>query len=804
MWRLMSKNRSYIWPLITVLVCALMLFIALPEKMKQFLPGWVPNPGFHLGLDLAGGTQLDFRISEQEIKDQIEQINKDLKKAQAEGKPADEIGAYQLQLQSLRQQQESLVEAIRTVLTRRINSLGVSEASVIPSVYGGEKHLLVECPGIIDPDDCRKTVGKTINLEFKEEHDAPTEEHEQDMRAKAAAAMKRITGSGDTLAKIGEDLSADLSIKYFDERPYFENELPQGLISLWNIKPEDGVKQIEGSVPQMVPTDNGGYEQRDYPGIFLAEATRPKTQTGQTVYDPPEALGIIAKENQLNLEEHTDRLVAQENRAPVVDAIKNMSSGSVETATEEETAYLIWLDNYQPGTEEMAASHILVAYAGAERADETVTRTKEEAQAKAEELLQRLREGADFNTLAKEESDGPSAEDSGSLGYFGRGAMAPTFEDIAFALAKGEISGVVETPFGFHIIRSDDPPLAGEEKATYQVVAVTGENAGTRADQLKADIENGNITRLADVTYIRMLFFSFTPSGWKDTSLDGKHFRSATVTLDGFGKPAVQILFDQKGGEIFAELTRKNIGKPLAIFVGGELVSAPRVNDEITGGNAIITGQFSYAEARQMAQDLNTGAIPAPIYLAGQRTVEATLGDSALTTSLEAALTGVLILMVYMLIIYRLPGLVANISLIVYAIIFTAILKLPLFLLSDQYIVLTLAGMAGIILSVGMAVDANVLIFERAKEELRKGKLVKTSVETGFLRAWPSIRDGNFSTIITCIILFSIGTSIVKGFAVTLGMGVLISMFSAIVITRWVLKFAVGDWAEKHRKLFCG
>jgi preprotein translocase subunit SecD len=158
----------------------------------------------------------------------------------------------------------------------------------------------------------------------------------------------------------------------------------------------------------------------------------------------------------------------------------------------------------------------------------------------------------------------------------------------------------------------------------------------------------------------------------------------------------------------------------------------------------------------------------------------------------------------YMVLVYRLLGLIADIALSAYAVLFFALLKLPLFLFSSSYIVLTLAGMAGIILSIGMAVDANVLIFERMKEELRKGKMLKTAAETGFARAWPSIRDGNISTLITCTVLFVIGTSIVRGFAITLGMGVLLSMFSAIVITRWLLRKVSQMPIAENTKLFCG
>jgi preprotein translocase subunit SecD len=296
------------------------------------------------------------------------------------------------------------------------------------------------------------------------------------------------------------------------------------------------------------------------------------------------------------------------------------------------------------------------------------------------------------------------------------------------------------------------------------------------------------VTAEEDAIELRTLFFSLLPTGWKDTELDGKHFRSAVVTMDPTtNMPVVQIAFDDEGGKIFQELTKKNVGKRIAIFVGGDLVSAPVVQQEIAGGIAIITGSKNFEEAKTLAQDLNTGAIPAPIYLAGQHTIEATLGGEALHTSLKAALVGIIILMIYMIIIYRFLGFLADIALSIYALLFLVILKLPLFLFTSQYIVLTVAGMAGIILSIGMAVDANVLIFERVKEEIRKGKMLQTAMNIGFKRAWPSIRDGNASTLITCAVLFMIGTSIVRGFAITLSMGVLMSMFTAITVTRWLI-----------------
>jgi preprotein translocase subunit SecD len=383
--------------------------------------------------------------------------------------------------------------------------------------------------------------------------------------------------------------------------------------------------------------------------------------------------------------------------------------------------------------------------------------------------------------------------------------MVPAFEQAVANQTVGTISAPVETQFGYHIIRTDKVPTLPPDTSSYEQLNVKGEGASDRSSEIIGKLQRGEIVSMEEAITVRAIFFSLLPTGWKDTLLDGKHFRSATVTIDSTTNiPIVQIVFDDEGAKLFQELTKQNIDKRLAIFVGGQLVSAPTVQQEIVGGIAVITGSSNFDEANTLAQDLNTGAIPAPIYLAGQRTVEATLGAEALRTSLKAALLGVLILMGYMLLTYRFLGLLADIALSVYALLFFAMLKLPLFLFTSNYIVLTLAGMAGIILSLGMAVDANVLIFERMKEELRKGKMLKTAAETGFTRAWPSIRDGNVSTLITCSILFAVGTSIVKGFAVTLGMGVLISMFSAIVITRWLIRKVSQMKVAEKTSLFCG
>ncbi|MDP6561968.1 MAG: protein translocase subunit SecD, partial [Candidatus Peribacteraceae bacterium] len=490
----------------------------------------------------------------------------------------------------------------------------------------------------------------------------------------------------------------------------------------------------------------------------------------------------------------------------VRNALGSMQPGELRAVNlEDKTSGILFLRKFVPGQTELEASHILISYKGASSAGDDVTRSKAEALILATEIKTKLDGGNRFETLARQYSDGPSGKEGGSLGTFGIGTMVPVFEQVAASQTKGTISDPTETQFGFHIIRTDKVPTLTKNTASYEVLSIKGEDAADRSVEIIGKLQRGEIESIEGMVFLRTIFFSLLPTGWKDTLLDGKHFRSATVTLDPTTNiPIVQIAFDDEGAKLFQELTKVNIGKRLAIFVGGQLVSAPTVQTEITGGTAVITGTQNFDEANRLAQDLNTGAIPAPIYLAGQRTVEATLGAQALRTSMKAALFGILILMGYMVLVYRLLGLIADIALSAYAVLFFALLKLPLFLFSSSYIVLTLAGMAGIILSIGMAVDANVLIFERMKEELRKGKMLKTAAETGFARAWPSIRDGNISTLITCTVLFVIGTSIVRGFAITLGMGVLLSMFSAIVITRWLLRKVSQMPIAENTKLFCG
>ena len=277
------------------------------------------------------------------------------------------------------------------------------------------------------------------------------------------------------------------------------------------------------------------------------------------------------------------------------------------------------------------------------------------------------------------------------------------------------------------------------------------------------------------------------------TGLTGADLKKSQVTYgSGSGTqtgPQVSIEFTSEGAQKFAELTKRNIGKPLPIFLDNQPISAPKVEQEILGGSAVITGQFSVEEAKNLSIQLNAGALPVPIQIIEQRSVGPTLGQESVYKSLVAGAVGLGVVVIYMIAHYGVLGVVASLSLLIYTLIILAIFKTGLFVLPP--ITLTLAGIAGFILSIGMAVDSNILIFERMKEELRWGKSKRIALELGFSRAWSSIWASNVSSLITAVILYSFGTSLVRGFAITLAIGVLVSMFTAVVVTRTFLRIIV-------------
>lgn len=408
----------------------------------------------------------------------------------------------------------------------------------------------------------------------------------------------------------------------------------------------------------------------------------------------------------------------------------------------------------RPAGQEVRASHLLIQW------DEALasgsTSTKEQARAKAERILAEVTP-ENFDDIARRYSEEPGAnETAGDLGWFHAGVMVPAFEEAAYALGNGEVSDIVETDFGFHIIKK------------------TGER------------------ELDDVHVRAVIIDKMTPSDivntepWERTELTGKQLDRAVLDFDQqTGMPHVMLEFDAEGTELFAELTRENVGKPIAIFLDGSPISVPTVQQEIPSGQAVISGSFTIDEAKILAQRLQAGALPVPIEIIAQQSVGPTLGAESVSKSIIAGLLGFLLVILFMIIFYRIPGFVSVFALAFYGSLIFAVFKLiP--------VTLSLSGIAGFILSLGIVIDANVLIFERLKEELQTDKPMMASVDEAFRRAWTSIRDGNVTTLIVCFILYTFTSSLIKGFALTLGIGVLLSMFTAIVVTKTILKLIVS------------
>jgi preprotein translocase subunit SecD len=330
-------------------------------------------------------------------------------------------------------------------------------------------------------------------------------------------------------------------------------------------------------------------------------------------------------------------------------------------------------------------------------------------------------------------------------------------------------------------------------------------------------------------------------AAWDTTGLSGKQLKRATADLQqgaslAGGEVVVRLEFNDEGKKLFSDITTANVGKQVAIFLDGEIISAPTVQNAITDGIAVITGNFTTDEAKKLATRLNSGALPVPIQLVSQQTVGATLGQESIHKSLLAGFLGLVLIALFMIMYYRFPGILAVLALAVYVLVSIAILQigisltavilvglffflgltvsgyfgilaflsylLLMFLGGVAPVTLTLAGIAGFILSVGMAVDANILIFERVKEEIRAGKDIQRAIHDGFDRAWLSIRDSNVSSLITILILYMFGTPSIRGFAITLGIGILISMFTAISVTKTFLRLFLSNKLLNHPWLF--
>ena len=640
----MRNFKKYInWQLVTILVATAILgILTLPNQYQpSFFPQAIKDMKINLGLDLQGGSQLDFKI--------------DLRSVAAADQP-------------------QIIDGVLEVINKRVNKLGVSEPNIYTSNVAGETHIIVELAGIKDLDEAKRTVGKTIQLEFKELNTAIDPNEKNNIKVTASDALKEITAKPTDFTLIAEEESKANPgrVIYNESELLFPDEITGEKIKSSVLNPNVKAGAI---IPNLI---------EDSQGLFV----KPDGTLGNQ-----EGFFIVKV---LEKNENVERTQTE--------------SKKVET------------------------SHILISYKNAERADAGITRSKKEAKKLANEVLLKAKEAnADFAKLAKEFSDEPGSEASGGKlpkAVEAGGVYAPEFTDAALKLTKdGEITPTItETEFGFHIIKADKITPEKETK--------------TNETQVK----------------LATLYYSTTPDNWKTTELTGKNFKRADVTFDQMLNPQVSIQFDSEGAKLFEKITERNISKQVAIFVGGEMISAPTVNEKITGGQAVINGRFTVEEAQALARDLNTGAIPAPISLTGQYSIGASLGQEALHKSLYAGAIGIIALIIFMVAYYRIPGLVASIALSIYSLILTFLIKANIdtafallialalfgyivvkiirnekepfwektislivacfglffftFLLSNP-VILTLAGIAGVILSIGMAVDANVLIFER-------------------------------------------------------------------------------------------
>lgn len=747
----MSNNRFLQSGLIILIALALGYFNLPGETQKQlfpYLPAEFYQQKINLGLDLQGGSQLDYKVDLRNVPE------------------AD---------------RSSIVEGIINVIQKRVNGLGVSEPNIYSSKVGEENHIIVELAGIKDLDQAKETVGKTIQLEFKERREKPDPEYAQKVKSEAEKALAEIQKQ---------------DFKIYAEEAAQANP---GKVTYTEDKDFQFKDQLSGSYDDEAFTLKAG---EIYPSLIESSGEYTLDESG---------------------------------------ALTQMTGYNIIKVLERQTA-----DKQINEPRKIKTAHILVSYKdapgfAAQPKDalpeqiKNLTRTKEEAKARAEEVLAKLTNTSanpapTFEELVKQYSDDATKDNGGVLPTpvtEGGKDYVQEYTNAALALNKvGEYSQVTESPFGFHII-----------KALEITDAI---NQTVKEDQVK----------------VARLFYNSADDMWQNTELNGKYFQRADVEFDQLYQPHVSISFNAEGAKLFEQLTEKNINKPIAIFVGGNMISAPNVSEKITGGKAVITGTFTIKEAEELARDLNTGAIPAPIILVGQYNIGASLGQDALTKSLQAGLFGLALIALFMIVYYRWAGLVATVALCFYTVTLIFLIKsalpLPLalgisvlvfgyliyrilgskesgpeklialilacfvlfflsFLLSTP-IVMTLAGIAGVILSIGMAVDANILIFERVKEELRDGRPIDSAVKVGFERAWSSIKDSNFSSLLTCAILFYFGSSIIQGFAFNLAAGILISMFSAISITRILLTALLntklgqltsffGTPKKAHRKL---
>ncbi len=399
------------------------------------------------------------------------------------------------------------------------------------------------------------------------------------------------------------------------------------------------------------------------------------------------------------------------------------------------------------------------------------------------------------------------------------------YENIEYRAGSGETS-MMPTEFAFSGMESVKTPYVStkvletqkgeaysigldnklektEGEKGYSIVRIKSITSVEKEREVKTGTGAGEVTKnekyTAKIYDYEGIFVSQKPSEWMAAKtddgkvLDEQYLLKAVTDNKNF-EPTVNLIFNADGGKIFAELTKRLLGKPLAIFVGGELLTAPTIQSVIPDGQAVISGNYTAESAKKLATDINTGIVPAPIYLTSERTIDAKIGADSLRVIINAWLIGLLLIIIFLVLIYRVSGLMAGVALVIYGLLLLAIVK-------SFGIVLTLASIAGIILSIGLAIDANILIFERTKEELRNGVEIEKAIVVGFGKSWSAIWDSHITSFTSAVVLYIFGISLIKGFGLMLGLGILLSLFTAMWISR-ILILVVGHKMRKNTKAF--
>ncbi len=678
------------------------IFFSIPPKYlgNNWLGKLAEKEKVTLGLDLAGGTELDYKI---DLSDAIAQNNDD--------DPQNDVNL------------NNIAESVRDALEKRVNPAGVGEIVVKRSQVDNEQHILIQMPPSSNVDQAKKDAEQDNRLEFFEEMPELEAQKKEEIRG----ILKKLENGADwdkTVENLKQN-EKDIVVQDFDAR---------WADSIHDPKIADKIKETKA-------------------GEIIPEVLDTQTEMEYTV----------GKDGKLEVNSLPKQVLA------IIKVTENQ-----EKTREKKTEPTVH------------ARHILFAYPGATRAGENVKyKSEEEAKTEAERVLQQLKdEGTEnFAELAKKYSTEAAAQTSGGdLGEFKPGQMVKEFDKAVFGVEKpGLLPKVVKTEFGYHVIEVLDKKDGGTETVKDREVAY------------------------------RLLGWDKSDIRWKKTKLGGKQLENATVGFNKAGQPLVNLLFNDEGGDLFAEITGRvaakkcDNGNPcrLGIKVGGKWITQPTVRQKILGRQSQITGNFTFDSAKKLADGLNLGAIDAPVQLSGQLTIEPSLGKDQLQKSLKAAAFGLVATMIFMIVLYNFAGVVASIALAMYAGLYVAILKLW----PESFggpIVLSLAGIAGIALSIGLAVDGNILIFERIKEELARKRSLAESLELGFDRAWTAIYDSNMTTLITCLILFNLGSSMIKGFAITLIVGTLLSMFTAVTLSRNILRILIHFKFFNNPKLLFG